>query len=166
MQLPYLYPTSVLTCCESLSSTPRLPDKAWRVLISKISKVSVNGQSQNLLVGQGFSNSLDPGRVRLSIKNHPERLSDESGCLFILSYFLFLLGMICHTCQRPSSQTISSSPASHPPILLRQCSVLLSAHPVCSVPFVSHRSNRERGFLRVPLLWALKSDPGTPDYTQ
>lgn len=166
MQLPYLCPTSVLTCCESLSSTPFLPHKAWRVLISKIPTFSANGQSQNLLVGQGFSNSLDPGRVQLSIKNHPERLSDESGYLFILSYFLSLLGMTCHTCQCPSSQNIYSSPASHPPVLPRQCSVLLSAHPVCSVPFVSHRSNRERGFFGVPLLWALKSDPGTPDYTQ
>ena len=126
MQLPYLCPTSVLTCCESLSSTPLLPHRTWRVLISKIPTFSANGQSRNLLVGQGFSNSLDPGRVQLSIKNHPERLSDESGYLFILSYFLSLLGMTCHTCQCPSSQTIYSSPASHPPILPRQCSVLLS----------------------------------------
>ena len=164
MQLPYLRPTSGLTCCESLSSTPLLPHKAWRVLISKIPTFSANGQSRNLLVGQGFSNSLDPGRVRLSIKNHPERLSDGSGCLFIL--FLLLLGMTCHTYQCPSSQTVYPSHAAHPPVLLRQCSVVLSAHPVCSVPRVSHRSNREKGFFRVPLLWALKSDPGTPDYTQ
>jgi hypothetical protein len=96
------------------------------------------GHNQDLLAGKELHNFLGPGRARLSGTLRKTRMNH---CLSSCPAS-FLLGMIA-TRTNAQAPRPSIQPCVLPAPLAGECSLQLSAHPVCLDPFVFHWSKED-----------------------